>query len=760
MTTPTDLDPFTFEVLRHRLWTVNAEGAMAMQRVSGSPLATEGFDMNTSILSAAGEVVFVGPYLLTGPMGQGMIVRWILREYAEEPGIAPGEMFLCNDPYVGAAHQNCVTVVAPIHIQDELLAWAGATLHVVDVGGPTAGQVGIGARSIFDEAPVIPPLRIVRAGRVQADAEASYLRRSRTPELNALDLRAEIAALNTIAEGVRRAATEFGIDAVRATLATEIDRAEAHMRRRLRQLPDGEARRIAYVDRAHDGMVEQYAVVVDLRKRGESLALDFRSSSPQAPAVVNCTRSGLMSGVLVGLLTTLVWDGPWCPAAIERVIEVRSEPGTVVDAAWPAGCSMATMASGFAATTTTALAVGDLLARDPRFGDHTMAAWAGAVGSVDVFGQDGAGRPFGTVLLDTMASGTGATAAHDGIDTGGFIRSLSCVIANVEHIEAQFPLLYLYRRQEPDTGGPGRLRGGVGVGFALVPHGVDRIATVSPHFSGTLEPESLGLAGGLPGGTNAAFVVRDGSVRHAFRSGRAPAAPGELAGRARRLPGVAEVPLGGDDALVVVATGGGGFGDAIEREPELVAQDVRAGLVSRRAGREMYGVILDRRGRVRAAATVARRDAIRVARLRGQAGGSGLATGGAELVTPELAATGSGTLDSTAPDGWTIAVGSRSAVTVCPRCGGQLGSTGSRDPLAAAVESRRPFQSTALAREVGRSRAPSLARAGVVGFDLVERVCPRCARRLEVDRVPRRDGAPARPASPTATRNRTGGERR
>ena len=130
-----NLDPFTYEILRHRLWTINVEGALALQQVSGSPLATEAFDMNTSIMTPQGEVVFVGPYLLTGPMGQGMITRYILAEYLDNPGIGPGDMFICNDPYVGAAHQNCVTLVGPIHFDDQVIAWCGATLHLVDVGG-------------------------------------------------------------------------------------------------------------------------------------------------------------------------------------------------------------------------------------------------------------------------------------------------------------------------------------------------------------------------------------------------------------------------------------------------------------------------------------------------------------------------------------------------------------------------------------------------------------------------------------------------
>jgi N-methylhydantoinase B len=609
------VDPFTFEVVRHRLWSINVEGALALQRVSGSPLATEAFDMNTSIMSAAGEVAFVGPYLLTGPTSQGMIVRSILATTADP--LEPGDVLLCNDPYTGAAHQNCVTLVAPLHAAGHLIAWAGATLHVVDVGGPVAGQVGIGASSILDEAPPIPPLRIVQRGRLVPEAESVYLDRSRTPELNALDLRAKIAAINAIARGVDEVVRRHGVEGFLAVVDEAIDRTARHVRRRLGELPDGRAHQVAYVHRgAEHGPMVPHAIDLVLEKRGDRLVLDFGGSSPQAPAVINCTRSGLMSGVLVGLLATLVWDAPWCPAAIERTVEVRTTPGTIVDAVWPAGCSMATMAAGFAATTATALAVGDLLARDRRFADRAMAAWAGAVGSVDVFGSDARGQRFGTVLLDTMASGTGATAAADGIDTGGFLRSMACVIANVEHIESLFPLLYLYRRQEPDTGGPGRRRGGVGASYAVMPQGVARIETVSPHFSGGIEPESAGLAGGFPGATNTARLALASGVRARFAVGRSVGGPDELPTRGAILPEVARVTLASDDVFEVVTTGGGGFGDPIERDPRLVAGDVRAGSVSIAEAGRIYGVVLGGDGEVDDHATAPRRAAIRSDRLR------------------------------------------------------------------------------------------------------------------------------------------------
>jgi len=326
------LDPVTYAILRHRLWAINVEAALALQGVSGSPLATEAFDMNTSIMTAGGEVTFVGPYLLTGSMSQGMIARHILAEYADNPGIQPGDMFLCNDPYVGAVHQNCVTLVGPIHHGAELIGWCGATLHLIDVGGPQSGQVGIGAQSIYEEAPVIPPVKIVAGGRILRDVEAGYLRGSRTPELNALDLRGKIAALNTVRQRVGETLDRYGVEAVTATLAATIDDAAAQLRTELQSLPDGAYEHTAYLDQYQGDEPQFYAVRLRLEKVGDRLRLDFRGSAPQAGAVINCTQSGLRSGAMIGVLVCLADETTWCPAAVERVVEVVSDPGSIVDA--------------------------------------------------------------------------------------------------------------------------------------------------------------------------------------------------------------------------------------------------------------------------------------------------------------------------------------------------------------------------------------------------------------------------------------------
>src|SRR5688572_15487595 len=131
--------------------------------------------MNTSILTTKGEVVVAGSYILSGAIGQGVILEKILGAYSDNPGFGPADIFLCNDPYSGALHQTCVTLLGPICWEGKPVLWTGATIHVADVGGPTPGQVNPRAQSIYEEPPFLPPFRLVEDGRLRRDLEEVYL---------------------------------------------------------------------------------------------------------------------------------------------------------------------------------------------------------------------------------------------------------------------------------------------------------------------------------------------------------------------------------------------------------------------------------------------------------------------------------------------------------------------------------------------------------------------------------------------------------
>lgn len=133
------LDPITFEILRHRLWSINEEAATTLKLVSGSPVASEILDFNTSIMDADGEPVIVGPYIAAHAICHSFITKNVIGHFSENPGIGEGDMFICSDPYSGAIHQNDVTLVAPIFHEGKVIAWNGSTIHQVDVGGLRPG---------------------------------------------------------------------------------------------------------------------------------------------------------------------------------------------------------------------------------------------------------------------------------------------------------------------------------------------------------------------------------------------------------------------------------------------------------------------------------------------------------------------------------------------------------------------------------------------------------------------------------------------
>ncbi len=582
------LDPATFEILRHRLWYLNDEGALTISRTSGSPVATEVFDMNAGLMNAAGDLVYIDNFICAQATTLSSLVRHLLSEYADNPGFEPGDVFLCNDPYVSVCHQTCVQVAAPIFLEGELVAWAGASLHVIDVGGPTAGQVQVDAADMFGEQPLIGPIKIVEQGRLRKDVEASYLRNSRLPDLLALDLRAKIAAVEAIRRRLLETFREFGAETVLAAMDDVVDYTERRMRARLLELPDGVWRHRGYIefgDRIYD-------CHVTMTKERDHLTFDFRETADQAPAVINCTVNGLVGGVLAAVMVYLCWEIPWSPAGVARVLTVESRPGSVVHATHPAGVSKSTTTAIWEVRNLASITVGKMLSASEEHRDRAMAGWQGVKALEELFGTDAAGRRFGGPMLDGMAGGGGALCDRDGIDTGGHTSSLRATIADVESYELRYPILYLYRRQTPDSGGAGMYRGGAGISMMYVAHGVDEIPTKILHTFGVEQPESPGLCGGYPSTTNQFAFLRDSDVRERLASGVVPQSFDELEGRLEVRGAYAVTSMGGGDVYFARSMGGGGYGDPLRRDPALVARDVERSLVSREWARRTYGVVI------------------------------------------------------------------------------------------------------------------------------------------------------------------------
>jgi N-methylhydantoinase B len=219
-----------------------------------------------------------------------------------------------------------------------------------------------------------------------------------------------------------------------------------------------------------------------------------------------------------------------------------------------------------------------------------------------------------------MAGAIGAFPERDGIDTGGVHWEPKSIMGNVEEQEQTLPVLYLYRRELPGSGGAGRFRGGNGAAFAVVPHGVDEI-THLPAAAGFAVPTGAGLAGGYPACTNGFRLRVDTDVRARFEAGEMPTSLDLLGGRDIAVgPKERGLLQRADDVWEVRWCAGGGYGDPLERRPEAVAADVAEGRVDGAWARTAYGVAIEFNGgvaEVDAAATAALRENMRAARIGG-----------------------------------------------------------------------------------------------------------------------------------------------
>ena len=610
------IDPLTYEVIRHRLAAITEDMGAALKRMSGSVVVTDCNDFSAAIMDETGDLILVGVYNTQLAASLDMAIKWTLEHRSARPGIHAGDMFLCNDPWVGGGlHQNDVSLFAPLFHDGKLFAWTGAVCHQVDLGGVSPGSWSVAGRDVFWESTPIPPVKIIESGELRTDIEDMYLRRSRVPKLVALDLRAKMGANHVAQERLELLIGKYGPHTVKAVMKRMMSDAEKRLRSKLRSLPNGVWGAVAHQDGARAGDDGIYKIVLEMRKQDDSLTFDFTGTDAQVEGFINCTFAGLRGGIMPIVLTMLCNDIPWAPGGIYRCIDIVSERGTINHCTFPAGIGKASVASAWATMNAVSECIAKMLVTHPQHRRGAMSVCEGTWDLALLAGVDQRGGPFVTMLCDPMAGGLGARTERDGVDTGG----QSCIpmgrIADVEINEFSFPMLYLWRREETDSGGPGRFRGGLGASSCFIPHdsaiGSVHLVVSAP---GKALPLAHGLCGGYPANNSYDVLVRETDVHAQFAAGRIPANLDQIVGTHDVLPAHVETDLAPNDVYYTHWQGGGGYGDPLLRDAEHVAQDVAAFRVSGAAASDIYGVALNEDGAVDAAATDARRHALRRAR--------------------------------------------------------------------------------------------------------------------------------------------------
>lgn len=599
------MDPITFSIIRHRLFRVVEEAVITLKHVSGSAITNEGHDLMVSLYRADGSLLMGGVGFLHHLTSAAEACKAIIRRF--DGRINEGDVFLLNDPFTAALHTSDIYLIAPIHHQGKLVAWSACFVHVYDIGALNPGGFAAEAQDIFSEGFSSPGIKLVDRGELRDDVWDTLLNMVRGPEMVALDLRSMIACNNVARDRMLALIDKYGEATVDEACRTLIEQSETRLRERLRELPDGRWQSRQYLEVKG----EIYKVALTMTKTGDELLFDFSESSPQSKYSVNCTKWASLGGLFAPLFPLLCYDITWNEGVI-RPIRMIAPEGTIVNCARPAPVSVATVGAIQSVNNAACTTIGKMLAASEKYADEATAVWHANHFAIFMFGTNQRGGLSIGILTETFAGAGGARTFGDGVDIGGEIPNPISRMANVETIEAQFPIRYLFRRRLADSGGPGRHRGGTGGEMAIVPHdapdgGIHYVVS----GKGTRFPQSDGLAGGYPGAVNDYVWV------HADEAGLGDAAHTLAGMRGEKQPvswGV--FPLMGKDALYVRWNGGGGVGDPLARDPEQVRNDVAARVVSDEAAASLYGVVLAG-GKVDAAATSARRDALRRERMTG-----------------------------------------------------------------------------------------------------------------------------------------------
>ncbi len=588
------MDPVTFEVLKNKLQAIVNEQTITLKLVSGSPIVTESGDFNSGIYLEDGTAVILGQEVISHASTLAHMIRSVIEDCTNNPGINEGDMFFTNDPWKGALHQSDVGIVAPHFYHGKLVAWSGCVCHVLDVGGMTPGSWCTKATECYQEGVAFPPIKIVQGGTLRNDVLNAILNQSRLPFLSILDLKGMLACNNVAIKRVYELIEKYGLDQVFAVMHGLVQRAETGLRRKLSELPDGTYRAVDFLD--HDGHENRlYKVAVALIKKGDSITFDFSGTSPQAPGFVNGTEAGMQGGLATPLFITLCHDLPW-NGGLFKPVKMVAEKGTLINATRPAPVGGATVMGSRVLMNACTLAISRLVATSPKYRAEARAVAGGTFMTLNLRGASQYGEKYGTMIMDARAQGESAYPFRDGFNSEGAVGSPRSSMPNVETNEDFAPIMYLYRRHITDTAGTGKNRGGNTLGLAFT------VITDSPQNAvlcghGVEVPNSMGLSGGGPGSCVKNELICNTNLREMMKAGQMPGETSELEGQ-KINPGAkpGEMVFNPGDVFAYSFQGGGGWGDPLERDPQSVLRDIQIGTISVPWARKAYKVAVNSSG--------------------------------------------------------------------------------------------------------------------------------------------------------------------
>ena len=552
-----NIDPVRLEVIKNGFDAIADEIALIILRTAYSPIVRDSMDYSTAICSKDGLTLAQG---LTTPLHLGSFydaMQNLIGKY--KSNIYDGDIFIGNDPYVASGqHLPDIYIIKPIFIEGQLQGWATTLAHHADVGGIIAGSNSIGSTEIYQEGLRIPFLKLYEAGKLNTAIWELITINVRVPDLVLGDLQAQIVACEIGSREYKEMFENYGIETLNIYAQELQQYAESLARTEIEEIPDGNYKFVDYID----GLGEKPDPIklnVSLIVSGDQVVIDWTGSSPQVKGGINSPLPFTKAAAYTALRSIMSSDIPNCHG-YTRPIKIIAPEGSITNPVLPAPCG----ARGITGLRMIDCLFGALSEAVP----NRLAAdgWGGP--SLPTFASFRDGKPF--VFTETLMGTWGAIAYNDGQDGVPHMGGNQSNVP-IEMIELDYPLRIEEYGLVKDTGGAGKYRGGLSVIRSYRALEDDILLSIR---SDKRKFPPHGLFGGKEGESSMSILKsgKDESI----------------------IPTLTTQPLylKQNDLFQHVMAGGGGYGDPLEREPNLVLKDVIEEKISLNNASENYGVVI------------------------------------------------------------------------------------------------------------------------------------------------------------------------
>ncbi|MCH8167911.1 MAG: hydantoinase B/oxoprolinase family protein [Proteobacteria bacterium] len=555
---PQELDPVTLAILKGRLEQIADEMDATLFRSAFNPIIAEAHDASHGIYHAASGDTLVqgksGLPIFVGVMAFG--VKAVIDKAARQGGARDGDVWIFNDPYDGGTHLSDMRLVRPYFRDGEVFCYIASVGHWHDVGGNVPGNYNPAATECFQEGVLIPPVKLFDRGELRQDVVDILMANSRLPGSAYGDLNGQINALDLGVKRLDALLADYGDATVSSALRELKARAALLMRAEIAALPDGTISVEDWLD--NDGNSDRpLKVALDLTIAGDSMVMDFSRSAPACRGPVNISRSTTIAACYVALKH--VFGEVPANAGVLEPIEFRIAEGSLLAATAPKPVG------GY---TETILRLIDLVfqAIAQIAPERSNGCAYGTINALSITGHRESGERW--VMFSFFGGGHGGHPLGDGLNHGNAPIS-TATIPPLEILEAAYPVKFTEWALRPDSGGPGRHRGGLGAVYEIELLEAEATAFLFGD-RGKFAPR------GVVGGGEAAMT------RFTFPKDGAPTSP-PLAAK------IVDVRLKRGDRVRLETPGGGGYGDPADRERKAIRRDLELGFISLEAARRDYG---------------------------------------------------------------------------------------------------------------------------------------------------------------------------